>query len=81
MLRSTHPLPRGGSDCVQAQFVICEANLAEPELHSLTPMITEKDIVKIAAVATGAYLLKSTISRFFEYDLNNRTVLITGCRG
>jgi hypothetical protein len=44
-------------------------------------MITEKDIVKIAAVATGAYVLKSTISRFFEYDLNNRTVLITGCRG
>lgn len=41
-------------------------------------MITGKDFVKIAAVATGAYVLKSTISRFFEYDLRNKTVLIAG---
>jgi short-subunit dehydrogenase len=41
-------------------------------------MITGKDIVKIAALGTGAYVLKSTISRFFEYDLKNKTVLITG---
>jgi len=41
-------------------------------------MLTGKDIVKITAVATGAFVLKSTISRFFEYDLKNKTVLITG---
>jgi short-subunit dehydrogenase len=41
-------------------------------------MLTGKDIVKIAAVATGAFVLKSTVSRFFEYDLRDKTVLITG---
>jgi short-subunit dehydrogenase len=41
-------------------------------------MITGKDIVKITALATGAFVLKSTISRFFEYDLKNKTVLIAG---
>ncbi len=41
-------------------------------------MIKGKDIVQIAALAGGAYVLKSTISRFFEYDLNNKTVLIAG---
>jgi len=32
-------------------------------------MLTGKDIVKITALATGAFILKSTLSRFFEYDL------------
>src|SRR5689334_24745312 len=41
-------------------------------------MLTGKDIVKITALATGAFVLKSTFSRFFEYDLRNKTVLITG---
>jgi len=41
-------------------------------------MITGKDIVKIAALAGGAYVLKSIIGRFLEYDLNNKTVLIAG---
>src|ERR1043165_3342350 len=41
-------------------------------------MLTGKDIVKITALATGAFVLKSTLSRFFEYDFKNKTVLITG---
>jgi short-subunit dehydrogenase len=41
-------------------------------------MITGKDIIKFGALATGALVLKSTLSRFFEYDLKNKTVLITG---
>lgn len=41
-------------------------------------MLTGKDIVKITALATGAFVLKSTLSRFFEYDLKDKTVLITG---
>src|SRR4030095_10947852 len=40
--------------------------------------LTGKDIVKITALATGAYVLKSAFSRYFEYDLRNKTVLITG---
>ena len=41
-------------------------------------MTTGKDIIKIAALAGGAFALKSALSRFFEYDLKNKTVLITG---
>jgi short-subunit dehydrogenase len=41
-------------------------------------MITGKDIVKITALATGAFVVKSTLSRLFEYDLKNKTVLIAG---
>jgi short-subunit dehydrogenase len=37
-----------------------------------------KDIVKLAAIAAGALVLKSAMSRFFEFDLNGKTVLITG---
>ena len=37
-----------------------------------------KDIAKIAALAGGAFLLKSALSHLFEYDLKNKTVLITG---
>ena len=37
-----------------------------------------KDIVKLAAVAAGALILKSTLNHFFEFDLNGKTVLITG---
>ena len=44
----------------------------------LVDMLTGKDIVKITALATGAFVLRSTISRFFEYDLKDKTVLITG---
>lgn len=35
-------------------------------------------VLKVAALAGGALLLKSTLERFFEYDLKNKTVLITG---
>ena len=41
-------------------------------------MLTGKDIVKLTAVAAGALVVKSTLNRFFEYDLKNKTVLITG---
>ncbi len=41
-------------------------------------MLTGKDIVKITALATGAFVLKSTLERLFEYDLKDKTVLITG---
>ena len=41
-------------------------------------MLTGKDIVKITALATGAFVLKSTLGRLFEYDLKDKTVLITG---
>src|SRR6185369_13944533 len=37
-----------------------------------------KDIVKLAAVAAGALVIKSTLNRFFEFDLDGKTVLITG---
>jgi short-subunit dehydrogenase len=37
-----------------------------------------KDIVKIAALAGGACVVKLALSRLFEYDLKDKTVLITG---
>jgi NAD(P)-dependent dehydrogenase (short-subunit alcohol dehydrogenase family) len=37
-----------------------------------------KDIVKLAAVAAGALILKSTLNHFLDFDLNGKTVLITG---
>jgi short-subunit dehydrogenase len=37
-----------------------------------------KDIIKITALAGGAFLVKSALSRMFEYDLKDKTVLITG---
>src|ERR1041385_172749 len=40
--------------------------------------VMTKDIVKLAAVAAGALILKSTLNHFFEFDLNGKTVLITG---
>jgi NAD(P)-dependent dehydrogenase (short-subunit alcohol dehydrogenase family) len=36
------------------------------------------DVLKIAALAGGALLVKSTIDRLREYELRNKTVLITG---
>ena len=36
------------------------------------------DVLKIAALAGGALIVKSTLNRLFEYDLKNKTVLITG---
>jgi NAD(P)-dependent dehydrogenase (short-subunit alcohol dehydrogenase family) len=39
-------------------------------------MITGKDIIKVAALATGAFIVKSAFSR--RYDFKNKTVLITG---
>ena len=36
------------------------------------------DVLKIAALAGGALLAKSTIDRLREYNLQNKTVLITG---
>jgi short-subunit dehydrogenase len=48
-------------------------------LHPLLiAMATGKDILKITALAGGAYLIKSALSYLFEYDLTNKTVLITG---
>jgi NAD(P)-dependent dehydrogenase (short-subunit alcohol dehydrogenase family) len=41
-------------------------------------MATGKDIIKITALAGGAFLLKSAIGRMFEYNLKDKTVLITG---
>src|ERR1044071_7379516 len=41
-------------------------------------MLTGKDIIKLAALGAGTYVLKSAFSRLFEYDLKNKTVLITG---
>jgi short-subunit dehydrogenase len=37
-----------------------------------------KDIVKLAAVAAGALVLKSTLNHLRDFDLNGKTVLITG---
>src|SRR6185503_20288988 len=41
-------------------------------------MTTGKDIIKLTALAAGAVVLKSALNHFFEYDLKNKTVLITG---
>ena len=40
--------------------------------------MTTNDLIKLTALGAGAFLLKSTFSRLFEYDLRNKTVLITG---
>ena len=50
----------------------------EHEVASSRRMATGKDIIKIAALAGGAVLLKSALSHLFEYDLRDKTVLITG---
>ena len=41
-------------------------------------MLNGKDLVKLTAVATGALILKSTLNHFVDYDLKDKTVLITG---
>ncbi|HEX6719711.1 MAG TPA: SDR family oxidoreductase [Pyrinomonadaceae bacterium] len=41
-------------------------------------MLTGKDIIKLAALGAGTYVLRSAFNRLFEYDLKNKTVLITG---
>ena len=41
-------------------------------------MATGNDIIKLTALAAGAVVLKSALNHFFEYDLKNKTVLITG---
>ena len=41
-------------------------------------MLTGKDIIKLSALGAGAYVVKSALDRFFEYDLKDKTVLITG---
>ena len=60
----------------QKQFVhcACEQKLASNGVA----MIKGKDIVKVTALATGAFVLKSAFSRLLEYDFKNKTVLITG---
>ena len=40
--------------------------------------MTTNDIIKLAAIGAGTFLLKSAVNRFFDYDLKNKTVLITG---
>ena len=41
-------------------------------------MITGKDIIKLTALGAGTYIAKSAFHRLFEYDLKDKTVLITG---
>ena len=41
-------------------------------------MPTGKDIVKLAALGAGTYVLRSAFHHFFDYDLKDKTVLITG---
>jgi short-subunit dehydrogenase len=41
-------------------------------------MITGKDIIKLTAAGAGTYVLKSAFHHFLDYDLKDRTVLITG---
>src|SRR5690349_14792149 len=41
-------------------------------------MLTGKDIIKVAALGAGAYVLKSAVSHLFDYDLTDKTVLISG---
>jgi NAD(P)-dependent dehydrogenase (short-subunit alcohol dehydrogenase family) len=41
-------------------------------------MLTGKDIIKLAALGAGTVVVKSAFSRFFDYDLKDKTVLITG---
>ncbi len=41
-------------------------------------MLTGKDIIKLTALGAGTYLLKSAFNRLSEYDLKDKTVLITG---
>jgi NAD(P)-dependent dehydrogenase (short-subunit alcohol dehydrogenase family) len=41
-------------------------------------MTTGKDLIKLTALAAGAVVLKSALNHLFEYDLRNKTVLITG---
>jgi NAD(P)-dependent dehydrogenase (short-subunit alcohol dehydrogenase family) len=40
--------------------------------------MTTNDIIKLATLGAGTYLLKSAVGRLFEYNLKNKTVLITG---
>lgn len=41
-------------------------------------MLTGKDVIKLTALGAGTYVLRSAFRRMFEYDLKNKTVLITG---
>ena len=41
-------------------------------------MLTGKDIIKLTALGAGAYVVKSAFNHFFDYDLKDKTVLITG---
>jgi short-subunit dehydrogenase len=41
-------------------------------------MLTGKDIIKLTALGAGAFALKSAFNHFFDYDLKDKTVLITG---
>ena len=41
-------------------------------------MLTGKDIIKLTALGAGIYALKSAVSHLSEYDLKDKTVLITG---
>jgi len=41
-------------------------------------MLTGKDIITLTALGAGAYALKSAFNHFFDYDLKDKTVLITG---
>ena len=41
-------------------------------------MLTGKDIITLTALGAGAFALKSAFNHFFDYDLKDKTVLITG---
>lgn len=44
----------------------------------MVTMTTGNDIIKLTALAAGAVVLKSALNHLREYDLKNKTVLITG---
>ncbi|HJT30019.1 MAG TPA: SDR family oxidoreductase [Pyrinomonadaceae bacterium] len=41
-------------------------------------MLTGKDIITLTALGAGAFALKSAFNHLFDYDLKDKTVLITG---
>ena len=41
-------------------------------------MLTGKDIITLTALGAGAFALKSAFNHFLDYDLKDKTVLITG---
>ena len=55
-----------------------EKIILEPKLHRSFTMLTGKDIITLTALGAGAFALKSAFNHFLDYDLKDKTVLITG---